>query len=81
MSLFHCKRFDERVLRWFSHVERMENNRIARRVYVGEWEGSYLEGQLQKWWIDTVKDCLKNRALNVRLARRMMYNKSECKGL
>ena len=28
-------RFDEGVLWWFGHVERMENDRIAKRVYVG----------------------------------------------
>ena len=30
------EKIDEGVLRWFGHVERMENNRIAKRVYVGE---------------------------------------------
>ena len=29
------ERIDEGVLQWFSHVERMGNDRIARRVYVG----------------------------------------------
>ena len=29
------ERIDEGVLRWFGHVERMENNRNAKRVYVG----------------------------------------------
>ena len=24
------------VLQWFGHVERMENDRIAKRVYIGE---------------------------------------------
>ena len=28
---------DEGVLQWFPHVERMENERIAKRVYVGEF--------------------------------------------
>ena len=28
------ERIDEGVLRWFGHVERMENDRIAKRVYV-----------------------------------------------
>ena len=34
------ERIDEGVLRWFSHVKRMENNRIVKRVYAGECAGS-----------------------------------------
>ena len=30
------ERIDEGILRWFGHVERMEKDRIAKRVYVGE---------------------------------------------
>ena len=30
------ERIDEGVLRWFGHVERMEKDIIAKRVYVGE---------------------------------------------
>ena len=30
------------------HVERMENDRIAKRVYVGECVGSHSVGRLQK---------------------------------
>ena len=53
------KKIDEGVLQWFSHVERMENDSIAKRVYEGECTGSCLVGGLWKMWIDTVKDCLK----------------------
>ena len=52
------KRIDERVLWWFSHVERMENDRIAKIAYVGECAGIHSVGSPQKKWIDTVKDCL-----------------------
>ena len=34
-------RIDEGVLRWFGHVERMERDRIAKRVYVGECTGGF----------------------------------------
>ena len=34
------EKIEEGVLRWFGHVERMENNRIAKRVCVGECDGS-----------------------------------------
>ena len=30
------ERIDEVFLRWFGHVERMENVRITMRIYVGE---------------------------------------------
>ena len=33
------ERIDEGVLRWFSHVERMVSDRIAKRVYVRECAG------------------------------------------
>ena len=46
----------EGVLQWFSHVEMMENNRIVKRIYIGECAGSHSVGRLQKRWTDTVKD-------------------------
>ena len=57
------KGIDERVdkffLHWFGHVKRMENDRIAKRLYVGECADSHSVGRPQKRWIDTVKDCFK----------------------
>ena len=29
------ERIDEGILQWFGHVERMEKDRITKRVYVG----------------------------------------------
>ena len=54
---------DEGILPWFNHVERMKNDRIAKRVYIGEYAGTHSVGKLRKRWIDTVKDCLKKRGL------------------
>ena len=44
------------------HVERMENDRISKRVYVGECAGSRSVGRPRKKSIDIVKDCLKKRS-------------------
>ena len=60
------ERIDEGVLWFFSSVERMENDRIAKRVYVGETAGSHLVGRSQKRWIDAVKDCLRKRGLDIK---------------
>ena len=73
-------RIDEGVLRWFSHVERIEKDRIAKRVYVGECAGSRSVGMSRKRWIDTVKECLKKRGLDVRQTRKMMQDRSEWQG-
>ena len=42
-------------------MERMENDRIAMRVYVRECAGSRSVGRLRKRWTDTVKECLKKK--------------------
>ena len=60
------ERIDEGVLRWFGYGERMECDMIAKREYVGECAGSHSVGRPRKRWIDIVKECLKNRGLDVR---------------
>ena len=71
------ERIDESVLRWFGHVERMERDRIAKRVYAEECAGSRSVGRPRKRWIDAVKECLRKRGLDVRQARRMVQDRSE----
>ena len=41
------EKVDENVIRWVDHVKRMENDRILKRVYVGEWVG-FREGMLEE---------------------------------
>ena len=45
------ERIDESVLRWFDRFERMENDRITKRVYAG----SHSLGQPRKRWNDYLK--------------------------
>ena len=40
------KGVDESVLHWFGHIERMKNDRIAKRMYIGVCVGSGLVGLL-----------------------------------
>ena len=42
------ERIDGIVLLWFSHVERIENSRIAKGIYVRECAGSLSVGRPQK---------------------------------
>ena len=52
------KRIDDGVLQWFGHVERRENDRIAKRVYEGKCAGSCSVNRPQKRWVNTMKECL-----------------------
>ena len=70
----------EEMLPWFGHVERMERDKIAKRVYVGECVGRRSVGRPRKRWIDTVKECLKKRGLDIRQARRMVQDRNEWRG-
>ena len=42
------ERIDEGVLRWFGHMERMEDDKIAKKVGVGECAGSLSVGRPRK---------------------------------
>ena len=55
-------------------MERIENDKFARRVYVGGCTGNRL---LRKRWIDGMKECLRKRSLYVGHARRMVQDRCE----
>ena len=48
-------RADQRVLRWFGHVERMDEYRMARRLLMVEVSGGRVRGRLRLGWMDGVK--------------------------
>ena len=56
-----ASRADQRVLRWFGHVERMDEYRMARRVLMAEISGGRVRGRPKLGWMDGVKVALGNR--------------------
>ena len=54
----------------------MEKDRIGKRVYVGVCAGSCSVGRMRKRSIDTGKDCLRKRGLDVKQTRRMVQDRS-----
>ena len=55
------ERNDESIVQWFSHIERMGNDRITIRIYVGKCMGSRSVGRPRKRWIDSVNECLEKK--------------------
>ena len=62
-------RADQRELRSFYHVERMDEHRMARRVLMAEVGGGLLRGRPRFGWIDGVKVALGTREITVEAAR------------
>ena len=62
-----ASRADQRVLRWFGHVERMDEYRMARRVLMAEVSG----GRQRLGWMDGVKVALGKRGMTVEAARKI----------
>ena len=51
-----ASRADQKVLRWFEHVERMDDYHMARRVLMAEVSG----GRPRLGWMDDMKVALGN---------------------
>ena len=64
-----ASRADQRVLRWFGHVERMDEYRMARGVLIAEVSGGRVRGRPMLGWMDGVKVALGNRGMTVEAAR------------
>ena len=58
-----ASRADQRVLRWFGHVERMDNYRMARRVLMAEVSLGRVRERPMLGWMDGVKVALGNRKI------------------
>ena len=66
-----ASRADQRVLRWFGHVERMDENRMARRVLMAEVSGGLVRGRPRLGWTDGAKVALGNIGMTVEAARKI----------
>ena len=62
-------RADQRVLRWFGHMERMDEYRMARRVLMAEVSGGRVRGRPRLGWMEGVKVTLGNRGMTEEAAR------------
>ena len=71
----------QRVLRWFGHVERMDEYRMARRVLMAEVSGGRVRGRPRLGWMDGVKVALGNRGMTVEAARKCAKDRKESRAL
>ena len=76
-----ASRADQIVLRWFGHVERMDEYRIARRVLMAEVSGGRVRGRPRLGWMDGVKVALGNRGMTVEAVRQCAKDRKEWRAM
>ena len=69
------------VLRWFGHVERMNEERVAKRAYDSGVDGRRGRGRPNRVWMDGVKEALNERGLTLEQARVTVHERAEWRRL
>ena len=64
-----ASRADQRVFRWFGHVERTDEYHMARRVLMAKVSGGWVRGRPRLGWMDCVKVALGNRGMMLEALR------------
>ena len=72
---------DQRVLKWFGHVERMDESHMARRVLMAEINGGRGRGSPRLGWMDGVKVALGNRGMTVEAAQQCAKDRKDLRDL
>ena len=76
-----ASRADQRELRWFGHVQRMDEYCMARRVLMAEVCGGKVRGRPRSGWMDGVKVGLGNRGMTVEAAQQCAKDQKEWRAL
>ena len=74
-------RADLRVLRWFGHVERMDEYRMARRVLMAEVSGRRVRGRPWLGRMDSMKVAFGKRGMTVEAAQQCAKDRKEWRAL
>ena len=70
-------RVDMNILRWFGHVERMDNERLLKKVMNANVDGRSARGRPMFGWMEGVKRALNDRRMDVREASECARNRNE----
>ena len=72
-----ASRAGQRVLRWFGHVERMDEYRMIRRVLMAEVSGGRVRGRPRLGFTDGVNVSLGNFGMTMEAARQCARDRKE----
>ena len=72
-----ASRADQRVLRWFGHVERMDEYCMARMVLMAVASGGLVRDAPTLGWMDVVKVALGDSGMTVEAAQQCAKDRKE----
>ena len=72
---------DQRILRWFGHVEKIDDYHMARRVLMAEVSGGRVRGRPRLGWMDGVNVSMGNRIMTLEAARQCAKDRKEWRAL
>ena len=76
-----ANRVDMNVLRWFGHVERMENERLLKRVMNARVNGRGARGRPRLGGMDGVKRALQERGMDMGEARERARDRNDWRAI
>ena len=65
------------VLRWFSHLERMDDEQLLKKIMNAKVDGKSARGRPRIGWMDGVKRVLNDRRMDMREASERARNRNE----
>ena len=71
------EREEAAVLQWFGHIEKMEREKLAKKIYRAEAEGNRRRCRPRRRGMDGVKDCLSDRGLTIPEAKECIKDRKE----
>ena len=76
-----ANRVDRSVLRWFGHMERMEDERLVKRVMKARVSGRNNRGRPRFGWMNGVRNALNDRGIGVEEAKVRARDRNEWRAL
>jgi len=64
---------------WLGHLKRMEEDRMPKKIFVQELEGTRRRGRPRKWWREEVERDL--QVLGVRRWRELVIDREKWRGV
>ncbi len=71
-----AERAEQGVLRWFGHVEMMEEERLVKKISRSDVRGVRPRGRPRMGWLDSVKRALGVTGMSVEQGRVVVYDRN-----